>query len=382
MVDRSSAFVAAVGDTQAGAVDGRRSSYRCEVMGLSGFQKEALVTDLATGRAWRLPADESTLLGGTDLAPAPLMHWAAGLHADVTWCIGRTLAERGWPAIGVTVGLVQQLGSEGNFARGEAVAVIGDLAWTVDVDGDVPREELEAVVADAFASSAAHRAMTDAHESRFALYTNGRPTPVVGVLQSTAAAEVDPFLRHGSRPQPAPDQAVADDILTASTGTGTAPVEAGDGPPSPRSFPVVATGQYRPGERLISTTVRFPKADSSRWTLRSDPEGIEAPQPLAYFSVGGALCYHTQLARYLKIRRLPVSQPRLVQTSSFAREPEGLAVEPFDTHLFVNGKVDEQQATLMLATAANTCFVHRSLGTVVASAHRVGVGAPVAGIPA
>jgi len=38
--------------------------------GLDRFQKEGLVTDLSTGRSWRLAADEGTYLGGTDLAPA------------------------------------------------------------------------------------------------------------------------------------------------------------------------------------------------------------------------------------------------------------------------------------------------------------------------
>lgn len=47
-----------------------------------GHQKEALVLPAAGGPVWRLASDEGAYLRGTDLAPAPLMYWAAGVHAD------------------------------------------------------------------------------------------------------------------------------------------------------------------------------------------------------------------------------------------------------------------------------------------------------------
>lgn len=53
-------------------------------MGVGRIQKEGLVEDLTTGRVWRLTADEGKYPRGTGLAPAPLMHWAAGLHGGVT----------------------------------------------------------------------------------------------------------------------------------------------------------------------------------------------------------------------------------------------------------------------------------------------------------
>ncbi|MCU1680658.1 MAG: hypothetical protein JWQ81_1397 [Amycolatopsis sp.] len=67
------AVAAAAGDGSAQPESDRpQASYRTEVMGLGRFQKEGLVTEVATGRSWRMPADEGKYLRGTDKAPAPV----------------------------------------------------------------------------------------------------------------------------------------------------------------------------------------------------------------------------------------------------------------------------------------------------------------------
>jgi hypothetical protein len=48
-----------------------------------GHQKIALAHLGEQGGSWCLASDEGAYLRGTDTAPAPLMHWAAGVHADL-----------------------------------------------------------------------------------------------------------------------------------------------------------------------------------------------------------------------------------------------------------------------------------------------------------
>ncbi|HVL35596.1 MAG TPA: hypothetical protein VM489_08005, partial [Burkholderiales bacterium] len=50
---------------------------------LDGHRKLALAHLGAAGGSWCLASDEGAYLRGTDTAPAPLMHWAAGVHAEL-----------------------------------------------------------------------------------------------------------------------------------------------------------------------------------------------------------------------------------------------------------------------------------------------------------
>ena len=66
-----------------------------------------------------------------------------------------------------------------------------------------------------------------------------------------------------------------------------------------------------------------------------------------------------------KVRRLPVESPRLVQVSGFTSAERSADVEAFDTHLYINGSIDEAQTESLLVAAANTCYAHRALATPV-----------------
>ncbi|WP_297538839.1 hypothetical protein [Amycolatopsis sp.] len=121
----------------------------------------------------------------------------------------------------------------------------------------------------------------------------------------------------------------------------------------------------------MATTVKFPNAGATQWTLISDDTSHTAPSPLAYFSIGTAFCYHTQLCRYVDVRRLPVSSPRLVQVSKFITDEATADSAPFDTHLFINGTVTTDQTKSLLTAAANTCYAHRGLGVEVTSDRKI-----------
>jgi uncharacterized OsmC-like protein len=366
------AFVADPGTPAAGGAGDApdRSTLRCEVMGLGQFQKEGLVTDLTTGRSWRLAADEGTYLHGTDLAPAPLMHWGAGLHADVTSRIAGAARRRGTELTELRLTLTQGFGSQGSFARGEAVGLVGDLHWTVEVQSAAPDEQIEEAVAEAFRCSPAHAALLEPAEGTFALYTNGRATPVVDVPRSRVITQVDPFRRHATAPVPTDDTVTAH-LLTRRPATEASTVGLTDDQTETVHWHVLATGDYQFESRLTASTVSFPGAGSSAWTLLSDETGRGAPSPLAYFSIGTAFCYHTQLCRYAKVRRMPVSNPRLVQSSDFRADATSAVAEPLDTHLYLDGPATEAQTASLLAAAANTCYAHRALSTRVPSSRQV-----------
>jgi uncharacterized OsmC-like protein len=134
---------------------------------------------------------------------------------------------------------------------------------------------------------------------------------------------------------------------------------------------VLATGAYQFDSGLVASTVGFPEAGASLWTLISDDTSRRAPSPLAYFSIGTAFCYHTQLCRYVDVRRMPIASPRLVQLSSFVSDNGASDASAFDTHLYVNGSVEEEQTTSLLVAAANTCYAHRALSVQVESSRRI-----------
>ncbi|TNM38345.1 hypothetical protein FHP29_13835 [Nocardioides albidus] len=359
------AFVSAAGRPVAGDERTRReTTLRCEVMGLGRFQKEGLVEDTTTGRVWRLVADEGTYLGGTGLAPAPLQHWGAGLHADVTTRIAALAAAEGVTLSRLEVTVTQGFASQGSFARGEAVGLVFDLTWDIRVESAAPADRVDAVVRRALATSPANAAMARTSEGTFALTTNGRPTIVSGLPASRGDRQADPFLTHADRPVPVDTETAPVDVLTAHPGGGgTATLS--DDQTGAVAWHVHATGEYDFGSDLVAVTVGFPEAAGDRWRLVVDPGNRCAPSPLTYFAVGVAFCYHTQLCRYADVRRLSITRPRLVQVSTHLADDTTAETLPLDTHLFLRGDIDEDQTRSLLVAAANTCYAHRALGTDV-----------------
>ena len=365
------AFVAADGDTSTTSEHKRENcSFRCEVIGLGRFQKEGLVEDVTTGRIWRLSADEGKYLRGTGLAPAPLMHWAAGLHGDVTSRIAYIANAEALALAELQVTVSQRFASKGSFARGEALGLVFELAWEVNVATDEPEARISSVVNQALRSSPANAAMVTGKMSRFALYLNGQSSPITGLPQSDTPADMDPLLRHRSHPRPVRAEIAADAVLTTWPGANSSSVVLSDDQKETIGWRVQAIGDYNFESGLVTTTVGFPEvAATEQWALLTDSTNRRAPSPLSYFSIGTAFCYHTQLCRYADVRSMPISAPRLVQTSHFSSNGGEADARPFDTHLFLNGEVDDHQANSLLVAAANTCYAHRALSVNIDTSH-------------
>jgi len=365
------AFVTDDGDARAvPELERESSSFRCEVIGLGRFHKEGLVADVATGRTWRLPADEGKYLRGTGLAPAPLMHWAAGLHGDVTSRIAHIANAESLILDELRVTVSQRFASKGSFARGEAVGLVFELAWEINIVTEESEARVSSVVDRALRTSPANAAMITGQESRFALSIDGRATPVTGLPQSDNSTEMDPFLRHSSRPSSVGAVFAQDTILTTWPGANSSTVVLSDDQQGAIGWRARAVGGYDFESGLVRSTVGFPEvAATEQWSILTDATNRRAPSPLSYFSIGTAFCYHTQLCRYADVRRMPINSPRLVQGSRFSTSGGVAEARPFDTHLFLSGGIDEHQANSFLVAAANTCYAHRALSVDIDSSH-------------
>jgi uncharacterized OsmC-like protein len=371
------AFVATAGSGQTDTGLSGSWSYRTEVLGLGGFQKECLIEDLASGRVWRLASDEGTTrpikpglaktnLTGTGLAPAPLMTWTAGLHGDVTARVAGLLQEEGIDFDALDVAVSQRFASEGSFAKGEAIARAYDMEVAVHLVGVSAEADLSSTVERALQASPAIAAVHNAAEGAFALLVSGRSVPVEGVPQSTASTQTDPFLRHAAQPHPVVGLHLNPNLQTKRTPDTDSGVSLGDNQSGAVGWRVLARGSYDLDTRLVESTVGFPElAAMETWNLVSDASNEAAPSGLAYFSAGTAFCYHTQLCRYAHVRRIELASPRLVQVSDFSSTDGGGVAGAVDTQLFLSGSLGGDAARSLLTAAANTCYAHQALGAAV-----------------
>src|SRR5688572_24174108 len=217
-----------------------------------GHQKLALVHLGEAGGSWCLASDEGAYLRGTDLAPAPLMHWAAGVHADF---VARA---RATGPVNMEFGYAVSGSFKQGGARGEA--------FPPEIEG------LQSLPED----SPLYQAMRVPLQNTFALYINGRRRAVSGVHPSTAPDEQDPFLKHPGAPAP----------LARPQVIGKQPLD-----PDAKIFSMpLSTGGLKFGSRvegamdagIVRSTVSFPGIPASRFTFTSQMKGEKAPSGLAY----------------------------------------------------------------------------------------------------
>jgi hypothetical protein len=294
-----------------------------------GHRKLALVHLGETGGSWCLASDEGAYLRGSDTAPAPLMHWAAGVHADFVARAGA----RGRVTIEFDYAV------SGSFAQGSA-------------KGEAFPPRLQGIN-KSIEGSPLYKAMQVPLRNTFALYVNGRRRAVSGVSASQAPDAEDPFLKHAGAPrslyEPQPPL-IGKEPLDPNAKIFTMPTSTGG-----LKFGSRVEGAMEEG--LVRSTVSFPGIPASRFSFVTDVRGKKAPSGLAYAWAGVAFCYLTQLSRYIEARRLGVSGARLVQRGPLAG--------PVDTHLFLNGAADEAAMQELLAMGARTCYLHATLGAAL-----------------
>jgi hypothetical protein len=321
-----------------------RDVIKVEARQMAGHQKEAIVTDGAAGSAWRLTSDEGRHLKGTDLAPFPLGFFNAGLQGDLYQRL-RTLA-----AARVIHG------------TGEGHAEPPDIE--VRVNSPAAREAIEALVAAALdASPATALLRTPLTGNTFALYINGRRRTVSGAANSPAPDHADPYRVYASAPRPL-DANGRRDLIEK-------PGISEQGTPEPAS-PTVSNklirnihGVGRPlgNDGLFKSDTWLGLPGMSHFNLVSDAGASgDAPLGFALMSAGIAFCYMTQLSRYIENMKMAIRGVRLVQFSPYVAGAKA-AVEPVDTHLFLNGEAPDETHLQLLTIAARTCYLHAACKT-------------------
>jgi uncharacterized OsmC-like protein len=354
------------GSSRPPLVAGGRDVIKVEARQMAGHQKEAVVTDGTDASAWRLTSDEGKHLRGSDLAPFPLGFFNAGVAADLYGRIRTLAAGRNIALDRIEMCLVNHYWLTGSFIHGtgEGYAEAPDIELAVESAAGT--ETIAALAAAAMdASPAIALLRTPLAGNTFALYVNGRRRQVAGVANSVAADAGDPYRVYAHAPRPLDPSAPRDLIeKTGGQESGTpapaAPTVAGK---LMRNIVGVGTPRGRDGLFEVDTWLAMPGA--SHFRLTSDAGGAgAAPSALALVSAGIAFCYMTQLSRYIENMKLNIRRVRLVQLNPYVAAPSA-AVEPIDTHLFLDGEAPEETHLQLLTIAARTCYLHAAAKTPV-----------------
>lgn len=356
------------------AAEAGRDVFVTEVRSLTGYQKEAVVTEGAGGSAWRLTTDEGKHIKGTDLAPFPLGFFNAGLHADLIKRILTIAAARGLAAPDVQIELQNFYFLNGSFVRGDGVGGAEPAKILVRIQSGATSGEVSALVADAVHASPALATMRQAVANTFAIYVNGRRHAVTTLNNSPAPDAPDPYRTYSQPPAPL---AGANDLPDLIYKTGE--VQPGD-------VVDVSAGTIRRVVRTINgasklldpagiteTDTGLEVAGLSHFAFKTDERAITepsdevAPSGLALIAAGIVFCYLTQLTRYIIHQKVDIGGVRIVQYTPFVTSGSAAdgtwtgAIEPVDTHLFLNGGADAPTHERIMTIAANTCYLHATL---------------------
>ena len=351
-----------------------RDVFVAEVRSLTGYQKEAVVTEGAGGSAWRMTTDEGKHIKGTDLAPFPLGFFNAGLHADLIKRILTIAAARGMAAPDVRIDLQNFYFLNGSFVRGDGVGGAEPAKILVKIQSDAAPDEVSALVADAVRASPALATMRQAVRNTFAIYVNGRRHEVTTLDNSPAPDAPDPYRTYTQPPAPLAGASDLPDLIhkTGEVQPGDV-VDVSDGTIRRVVRTVSGASRLLDAAGITETNTWLEMPGLSNFAFKSDERAIAepseegAPSGLALIAAGIVFCYLTQLTRYIQHQKVDINGVRIVQYTPFAlagSPADGTwsgSIEPVDTHLFLNGGADAATHERIMTIAANTCYLHATL---------------------
>jgi len=357
-----------------------RDVFKVEARQLVGHQKEAVVTEGASGSSWRLVCDEGKHLKATDLAPFPLGYFNAGLQADLVNRILWLARARSIRLESLDVALQNFYYMTGSFFRGDGKGYAEPAKVKVIVNTAEPKDVIAALVRAAVAASPALAAMRTAVENTFAIYVNGRRREVTTMKNSPAPDAADPLKTYSAAPSPLTGASDLPDLVrkTGQLREGTV-TEAPAGTTTRIIRTVDGTCRLLDPAGVTETDTVLGLPGMSHFVLRSDERGAtggasapdQGPAGLSLLSAGIAFCYMTQLARYIEHMKFKIRQVRLVQFSPYTLEggaTDGSArggIAPVDTHLFLHGEESDETHEKLMRIAATTCYLHATLGSAL-----------------
>ena len=348
---------------------------RTWIRALAGMQKEALVVNDATGRAWRLVSDEGPYLAGHDRAPCPLCTFFTGMVCAYMNEITTLATTRGLDLDDVELTLSNRYSMEGSALRGTMLGGAMSPELGVDVTADADSDDIEGLVREAVASSLVNGLLTGESHSLFTLSWNGDQVPVGEVAALGGDMPPDPVdlfdkIELASIP-------VAEHLMTK-----VRPADQVEGVPGgansslqesqSRTLHVQARCRIRDdGVKVISENLFRPIGSEFRFLSDETPEaggkGL-APDAATYLAAGIGFCFMTQFGRYASITKKRLDEYRIVQDTHFSA-PGGVApggADPVETHVYLVTPEEEDFARKTLDMAERTCFLHATCRTDLA----------------
>ncbi len=350
-------------------------SLRTWVRSLGGMQKEALVVSAATGTAWRFACDEGAHLGGFNKAPNPLTYLSTGMISSYMNEITALAEQRQIELRDLELILENYYYREGDFRKGtmNSGALPPDL--NVSCEADCDDQTLTHLLYDAVAASPLNGLALGSHPSLFTLVHNGRTlTP-----EQVTPLDAEPFANPGDNfpnLKQATDSPAVPDLIVPLAEEGAAfetfaktRVEEPDLGPDKQLLHMHSYCVQRPdGVKEIYKEQYGPPAPSWKY-LSDEAEGFggqgRAPDAASLISAGIGLCFMTQMGRFAKMARLPLTGYSIIQDTHFslggASGGTGQAgtAQPIETHVFLETDSDDDAAAQqILGVGERTCFLH------------------------
>lgn len=363
---------------------------RARVRHLQGMQKEALVTNSASGRTWRLVSDEGDYLDGDDVAPCPLAFMTTGMVCSYANEVLALAAERGIDLRDLEIVQDNYYTMTGSALRGDMTGGTLNPELDLRIDADADEATLRDLVSDAVESAPVTGLLRGTLENEFALALNGER------LSPDRVAELDASLL-------ADDAEVFDDVPRGADAVG----RGADGGVQP-----LGRNTGRLTEEFTGDRSKYTSGESSSMareqdrvlhlrgtmTLRDDglkvvevklyspqgsifellseePEGHggrgRAPDAMTYVAAGIGFCFMTQFGRYAGIVGKELSDYRIVQDTHFSMGASSAGgdgdttgtgdparADPVETHVFLRSPEGEAFARDVLDMSEQTCFLH------------------------
>jgi len=347
---------------------------RTWVRALAGMQKEALVINGATGRAWRLVSDEGPYLAGHDRAPCPLCTFITGMVSSYMHEITGLANRRGLRIDDIEVTLGNHYSMEGSALKGTMLGGAQQPALSVSIAADADSVDLEDLVRGAVETSPVNGLVRGVNHSLFTLSWNGNQIPVGDVRGLAGAVHPDPG--DGFSAAAIADIPVAEDLMVK-----VKPADEIEGVPGgvntslqesqSRALHVQARCRLRDdGLKVIHENLFSPIGSEFRFLSEEAPQfggQGRAPDAATYLSAGLGFCFMTQFGRYASITKKRLDEYRIVQDTHFSTGASGSdgpgTAEPVETHVYLVTPEGEEFARKTLDMGERTCFLHATCRT-------------------
>ena len=350
-----------------------RDLFRVELRALGGHQKEAVVSEGATGSAYRSVCDEGAGLKGTDLAPFPLGFFSAGLQADFLNRFMALAAVNKLAVSAVTSELQNIYAFNGSFFRGDGRGSAEAPRIVLRLKADAPLSAVQVVARAALDASPIMAAVRAPLANTFALYVNGKRRALRAPAPSSAPDAPDPLKVWTGIPRPLVGSEQLEGMITkiraAPPPDPAAPQLGMSADPNAtikRQIDIRGVSRWEAGTTAAETWAGAPLG--SRFGLKSDErtDRDQGHSGVAVAAAGIAYCLMTQLLRYTEVHKMNIRAIRMVQDSPFELAAvAGGAIRavphPFDTHVFLNGEDTDERMEKLLVMAQNTCYLHALL---------------------